>query len=167
MLSVELTGESRLGTASYDTDATVYCLPFCSAMTPSTCERMSAMVFLGSSEPKTAVPATRTFEPVYQRRSERNHATGNILTSLGALACIARTNTAVDLDVLARESFAKGLDFLQALGHELLSTATGVHSHDEEQVGSFAQVVCDCARGCVGGDGDTDFHVVGFDQLDD
>lgn len=66
-------------------------------------------------------------------------------TGLGTLASVARSNTTIDLDVLARESLPQLLYLFEAFGHEPLTTSARADGHDEQEIGSFTKGVRDGA----------------------
>jgi len=114
----------------------VYCLLF-SAIASSTADLNSAIVALGSFEPKTDVPATSTFEPENQRLNHR--IARRRLTGFSTLTHVSRSDTTIDLDVFAREPLSQVLDFLQTLWHEFLTTLTRSDSHDEQEIGRLSK----------------------------
>ena len=139
----------------------IYCFAFL-AISSSTAVLSSAIVALGSLAPKTAVPATRTLEPERQI----GHRAVKVLTGLGALAGVARSDTAVHLDILPREPVPQVDDLVQALGHELLSSLPRSDRHDQQQVRGVSELLRDDARRGLGGDGEAGFEVVRVDQIE-
>lgn len=77
------------------------------------------------------------------RSKDRGTRHKNVGSSLGALARISGTHTAVDLDVLLGETSAELGALGQALGHELLAAEARADSHDEEHLNGVAELVGD------------------------
>ena len=80
-------------------------------------------------------------------------------TCVGADVYRLRPYATVDLDILVGEPGAELSDLGDAALEELLPASARVDGHDEEHVRCLGDLVRDCCRGRVRGDGDAGLHL--------